>query len=298
MRIEECFDDLLCGLEGILSRDKDPQYGNRVDGTIRSELAGVIVPGVSQAGMLPTCQPASQRRLREPDKTGSLTKPKGDLSDRNPTSILNIRYVLSEPLKKRRASIQFGLPTQSKGNEVNCLVVGGPCFEPRSSADARLPHDLGRLGRIRYLLPGRPGQEGGFASDNRQFIDAVLGIARTGAASEDLPERPGKGNSIAPRRDGHSINPVSSRIGHGSNEMSLSVYPDLMPNDDDQLAIRAESLRALWRVLRAIRSGGFSGKKKTRKLSDRGASVKSRWWDLNPRPPLYESGALPLSYIG
>ena len=25
---------------------------------------------------------------------------------------------------------------------------------------------------------------------------------------------------------------------------------------------------------------------------------KSRWWDLNPQPPLYESGALPLSYIG
>ena len=26
--------------------------------------------------------------------------------------------------------------------------------------------------------------------------------------------------------------------------------------------------------------------------------VESRWWDLNPQPPLYESGALPLSYIG
>ena len=24
----------------------------------------------------------------------------------------------------------------------------------------------------------------------------------------------------------------------------------------------------------------------------------SRWWDSNPQPPLYESGALPLSYIG
>jgi hypothetical protein len=26
--------------------------------------------------------------------------------------------------------------------------------------------------------------------------------------------------------------------------------------------------------------------------------AKSRWGDLNPQPPLYESGALPLSYIG
>src|SRR5262249_28665237 len=25
---------------------------------------------------------------------------------------------------------------------------------------------------------------------------------------------------------------------------------------------------------------------------------ESRWWDSNPQPPLYESGALPLSYIG
>jgi hypothetical protein len=28
------------------------------------------------------------------------------------------------------------------------------------------------------------------------------------------------------------------------------------------------------------------------------ALVKSRWWDLNPQPRLYESRALPLSYIG
>jgi hypothetical protein len=26
--------------------------------------------------------------------------------------------------------------------------------------------------------------------------------------------------------------------------------------------------------------------------------IWSRGWDLNPQPPLYESGALPLSYLG
>src|SRR5947208_10140632 len=51
------------------------------------------------------------------------------------------------------------------------------------------------FGRIRHLLPGRPGQHGGVARDNRRFIDAVLWIARTGAAWGDLPERLGKGNS-------------------------------------------------------------------------------------------------------
>jgi transposase len=51
------------------------------------------------------------------------------------------------------------------------------------------------FGRIEHLLPGRPGQHGGVARDNRRFIDAVLWIARTGAAWDDLPERLGVGNS-------------------------------------------------------------------------------------------------------
>jgi len=49
--------------------------------------------------------------------------------------------------------------------------------------------------RLKDLLPGRPGQHGGVAQDNRRFIDAVLWIARTGAPWADLPERLGNANS-------------------------------------------------------------------------------------------------------
>jgi transposase len=49
--------------------------------------------------------------------------------------------------------------------------------------------------RIKHLLPGQPGQHGGVARDNRRFLDAVLWVARTGAAWADLPERLGNGNS-------------------------------------------------------------------------------------------------------
>ena len=49
--------------------------------------------------------------------------------------------------------------------------------------------------RIKHLLPGRPGQHGGVAKDNRLFIDAVLYVARTGIPWEDLPARFGNWNS-------------------------------------------------------------------------------------------------------
>ena len=49
--------------------------------------------------------------------------------------------------------------------------------------------------RVKHLLPGQPGQHGGVAEDNRRFLDAVLWIARTGAAWRDLPERLGNWNT-------------------------------------------------------------------------------------------------------
>jgi transposase len=55
--------------------------------------------------------------------------------------------------------------------------------------------------RIKDLLPGRPGQTGWLAKDNRLFIDAVLWIAKTGVPWRDLPERFGPWGTVWKRFD-------------------------------------------------------------------------------------------------
>jgi len=55
--------------------------------------------------------------------------------------------------------------------------------------------------RIEHLLPGRPGQTGWVARDNRRFIDAVLFVSKTGLPWRDLPERFGPWGTVWKRFD-------------------------------------------------------------------------------------------------
>jgi putative transposase len=55
--------------------------------------------------------------------------------------------------------------------------------------------------QIGPLLPGRVGDPGRTAADNRLFVDAVLFVAKTGVPWRDLPERFGRWNSVWRRFD-------------------------------------------------------------------------------------------------
>ncbi len=91
--------------------------------------------------------------------------------------------------------------------------------------------------RIKNLLPGKQGDPGVTAKDNRQFVNAVLWIAKTGAPWRDLPERFGNWNSVWRRFDRWARKRVWERVFRELQD------PDLEWLLLDSTVIRPTSMR-------------------------------------------------------
>jgi len=136
-------------------------------------------------------------------------------------------------------------------------------------------HEIGdeAWGRIEPLLPTR-----GPAGDRRRFVNAVLWIARTGAAWRDLPERLGNWNSVWRRFDRWADAGVWGRVLEAVRD------PDLETLMLDSTAVRAHpaaagakkrpTARADRRTRRSAAAGAGSGRRST--AASTGPGTRSR----------------------
>lgn len=77
------------------------------------------------------------------------------------------------------------------------------------------------MGQIKELLPGKVGDPGRTATDNRLFVNAVLYVLKTGIPWPDLPERFGKHNTVWKRFDRWCDRGVWEELFHTIGEEGL-----------------------------------------------------------------------------
>lgn len=87
---------------------------------------------------------------------------------------------------------------------------------------------------IEPLLPGRAGDPGRTAADNRLFVDAVLFVAKTGVPWRDLPGRFGRWNSVWRRFDRWAAAGAWARLAGALGD------PDLEELQLDSTTVRAQ----------------------------------------------------------
>jgi len=113
---------------------------------------------------------------------------------------------------------------------------------------------------IKDLLPGKEGDPGATAKDNRLFINAVLWIAKTGAPWRDLPERFGNWNNVFQRFNRWGKNGVFQKIMEALQDPDLgALLLDSTVIRAHQHAAGAEDSSAAAEALGRSR-GGFSTK--------------------------------------
>ncbi len=91
---------------------------------------------------------------------------------------------------------------------------------------------------IKELLPGKESDPGRTAVDNRQFVNAVLFVAKTGIPWADLPERYGKSNTVWRRYDRWCAAGVWERLARALGE------PDLEEVQLDSTTVKAHPVAA------------------------------------------------------
>ena len=101
---------------------------------------------------------------------------------------------------------------------------------------------------IEPLLPGRKGDPGRTAADNRLFVDAVLFVAKTGVPWRGLPGRFGKWNTAWRRFDRWCASGAWARLAAALGE------PDLEELQLDSTTVRARHGAAGSRRLPAERN--------------------------------------------
>ena len=94
---------------------------------------------------------------------------------------------------------------------------------------------------IKDLLPGKAGDPGRTAADNRLFVDAVLYVLKTGIPWEDLPARFGKPNTVWKRYDRWCANDVWQEIVRALSD------PDLEEVQLDSTTIKAHPVASTGR---------------------------------------------------
>ncbi len=107
----------------------------------------------------------------------------------------------------------------------------------------RRRHELtdAQWNQIQDLLPGKAGDPGRTASDNRLFVDAVHYVLKTGIPWEDLPARYGKSNTVWKRFDRWCAAGVWERIARALGE------PDLEEVQLDSTSIKAHPVASTGR---------------------------------------------------
>ena len=76
--------------------------------------------------------------------------------------------------------------------------------------------------RLAPLLPGKQGDRGHSARDNRLFLDAIHFMAHNGGPWRDLPERFGRWNSVFRRFDRWSKNGTWQRLFEALQDPDLA----------------------------------------------------------------------------